>query len=418
VTAPVRSFRPRLGAIAIVALVVRAWYVVAVARHRALVGDSETYQLLARTLSDAQGYVRPRELLSGINIPTAEFPPVYPLMLAALNLLGFQAPTWHRLFGAFLGAVTVVLIGLLGRAVGGDRAGLTAAAIAAVYPQLIVFDGSLGSEVLAALLVTAIVFASFRATRITHFLAAGLLGGAAMLVRAELVVVLAAVLIPVAWKHWARWYALATLALGVAVVIGPWVLRNQVSLGHPVVFTNNSGTLLAGANCDNVFQGDQIGLWRLDCVPGPSGRDETVWSASQRQVGIDYARSHTGRLPAVAAVRVLRTFGVYDIGDQLRFESLEARPLNWLWYGWIGYVAVALAAVGGAVTQLRKNRAVRVLLVPIVVAALISVVGYGNQRFRLPAEPMIIVLAALGIEALRQRLTRKPITVDSSTPTD
>jgi 4-amino-4-deoxy-L-arabinose transferase-like glycosyltransferase len=395
--------------IGLVALVVRAVYVVAVARHRALIGDAETYQLLARTVSDAQGYVRPRELLNGINIPTAEFPPIYPLMLAALNLVGFTAPTWHRLFGAFLGAITVLLIGMLGRAVGGDRVGLVAAALAAVYPQLIVFDGSIGSEVLAALLVTALVLASFRATRITHFLAAGLLGGAAMLVRAELVVVLAAVLIPVAWRHWARWYALATLALGVAVIIGPWVLRNQVSLGHPVVFTNNSGTLLAGANCDGVYSGDQIGLWRLDCVPPPAGQDETVWSSAQRTAGVDFARNHAGRLPSVATVRVLRTFGMYDISDQLTFESLEARPLGWLWYGWIGYVLVGLTAIAGALTQVRKNRAVRVLLVPIVVTVLISAIGYGNQRFRLPAEPMIIVLAALGIDALLQRLTRKTL---------
>jgi 4-amino-4-deoxy-L-arabinose transferase-like glycosyltransferase len=401
-----RGFRRRLAALGAVALVVRAVYVVAVARHSGLVGDAETYQLLARTVSDAQGYVRPRELLNGINIPTAEFPPIYPLMLAALNLIGFTAPTWHRLFGAFLGAVTVLLIGQLGRAVGGDRVGLIAAAIAAVYPQLIVFDGSLGSEVLAAGLVTALVLASFRATRITHFLAAGLLGGAAMLVRAELVLVLAAVLVPVAWKHWARRYAVLTLALGVAVVVGPWVLRNEVSLGHPVVFTNNSGTLLSGANCDGVYHGDQIGLWRLDCVPAPTGRDETAWSSAQRSAGIDYARNHVDRLPAVGTVRVLRTFGMYDIGDQLKFESLEARPLQWLWYGWIGYLAVGLAALAGAITQLRKNRAVRVLLVPVAVTVLVSIAGYGNQRFRLPAEPMIVVLAALGIDAFWQRATR------------
>jgi hypothetical protein len=398
-----RRFRSLLGLIASVGLAIRAIYVVAIARHQGLIGDSETYELLARTVSDAQGYVRPRELLNGTIIPTAEFPPAYPLLLSALNLLGFSATTWHRLFGALLGCVTVVLIGLLGQAMSGARAGLIAAGLAAVYPQLIVFDGSIGSEGLAALLVVAIVLASFRSERVTHFLAVGLLGGTAMLVRAELVLVLAAVLIPVAWKHWARRYALAVLALGVGAIVGPWVLRNQVSLGHPVVFTNNSGTLLAGSNCAGVYSGPQIGLWRLDCVPAPTGRDETVWSGQQRKVGVNYARDHVGRLPAVGAVRLLRTFGLYDVPDQVQFESLEARPVGWLQLGWVVYIVVAAIALASAVHRLRIRAPLRILVVPIAVVGLVSIAGYGNQRFRLPAEPMIIVLAALGIDAVLRR---------------
>jgi hypothetical protein len=402
-----RLFRRSLAAIASVGLIVRSSYVVAVARHQALIGDSETYELLARTVADAQGYVRPRELLSGTIIPTAEFPPAYPLMLSALNLLGFNATTWHRLFGALLGSITVVLIGLLGKAIGNARVGLIAAGLAAVYPQLIVFDGSIGSEGLAALLVVSMVLASFRAERVTHFLAVGLLGGTAMLVRAELVLVLAAVLIPVVWKHWARRYALAVLALGVGAIVGPWVLRNQVSLGHPVVFTNNSGTLIAGSNCPGVYSGPQIGLWRLDCVPAPTGRDETVWSSQQRSAGVSYARGHLGRLPVVGAVRLLRTFGLYDVPDQVQFESLEARPVGWLQLGWVVYIVVAATALASAVHRLRSKAPLRVLVVPIAVVGLVSIVGYGNQRFRLPAEPMIIVLAALGIDAvLRHRIAR------------
>jgi Dolichyl-phosphate-mannose-protein mannosyltransferase len=406
-----RRFGTLLAAIAAIGLVIRTVYVVAVARHQALIGDSETYELLARTVSDAQGYVRPRELAAGTIIPTAEFPPAYPLILSALNLLGFQATTWHRLFGALLGCITIVLIGQLGRAMGGTRAGLIAAGVAAVYPQLIVFDGSIGSEGLAALLVVAIVLASFRAERVTHFLAVGLLGGTAMLVRAELVLVLAAVLIPVAWRHWARRYSLAVLAVGVGAIVGPWVLRNQVSLGHPVVFTNNSGTLIAGANCAGVYSGPQIGLWRLDCVPAPTGSDETVWSSEQREVGVDYARDNLGRLPVVGAVRLLRTFGLYDVPDQVQFESLESRPVGWLQLGWVVYIVVAGIAVASGVHRLRRKAPLRVLVVPIVLVGLVSIAGYGNQRFRLPAEPMIIVLAALGIDAaLNHRQARNSAT--------
>ena len=44
---------------------------------------------------------------------------------------------------ALVGTVTVVLVGLLARRVAGERAGLIAAAVAAVYPLLWLADGSL-----------------------------------------------------------------------------------------------------------------------------------------------------------------------------------------------------------------------------------------------------------------------------------
>ena len=390
-------FRWRLFLIVIGAFAVRAAYVLAVGRHQPLIGDAETYHLLAETVSNGRGYVRPRELFNGVVIPTAEFPPAYPLVLSAASLLGFDTPSWHHMVGAFLGAATVLLIGLVGRALGGDRLGLVAATLAAIYPQLIVFDGAINNEGMAAMLVAGLVLAALRSHRISHFFAAGMVGGIAVLTRTELLLVVLLALVPVANRHWARRYSLAALAIGVIGVVGPWAVRNSVSLGHTTVFTNNSGTLLAGSNCDAVYRGEQMGLWRLDCVPDPSGTDETDWASEQRSVGINYAFDNADRVPVVVLIRVARTFGVYDPIDQVRFESLEARPVRWLEWAWGAYLVMAAFAVFGLVQRRRRNQPMRALVAPLLGVVLIAALGYGNQRFRVPAEPVIVVLGSAGL---------------------
>jgi 4-amino-4-deoxy-L-arabinose transferase-like glycosyltransferase len=403
------TFRWRLLAIVLGALAIRTAYVIAVARHQPLIGDAETYHLLAETVSSGRGYVRPRELFSGEVIPTAEFPPAYPLILSVASLLGFGSPSWHHMVGALIGSATVLLVGLIGRALGGDRLGLVAATLAAMYPQLIIFDGAINNEGLAAMLVAALVLAALRSNRISHFFAAGMVGGIAMLTRTELLLIVVLALVPVANRHWARRYSLAALVIGVIGVVGPWAVRNSVSLGHFTVFTNNSGTLLAGSNCDSVYRGEQVGLWRLDCVPAPTGSDESAWSAEQRSVGVNYAFDNADRVPFVLLARVARTFGIYDPIDQVRFESLEARPVRWLEIAWGAYLVMAAFALFGLLQRRRRRLSIRALVAPLLGVVLIAAIGYGNQRFRVPAEPIIVVLGAAGLLEAIDRVRGVPV---------
>ena len=74
-------------------------------------------------------------------------------MLTGLYELGGTGQEAQRLLGSLFGAGTIVTLAVLGRRVGGDRVGLIAAAVAAVYPMLITADGALMSESLYGFLV-------------------------------------------------------------------------------------------------------------------------------------------------------------------------------------------------------------------------------------------------------------------------
>lgn len=397
---------------AIAGVTLRVLYVlVAVDGRIRLTGDAETYHLLGRVLADGEGYVRPRELLDdGISIPTAEFPPLYPSTLAVLDLLGVDTPTGQRLVGALLGAITVVVVALLGQAVAGRVAGVVAGWLTALSPQLVVYDGALLSEGLYVALAATTLLAVYRAraaegvAQLRWWVVAGAAVGLATLTRSEAVLLLPLLLVPAtrAPGDPARWVRAALLtSAGVIVCVGAWTIRNAVSLDHVLPFTNNSGTLVAGANCDRVYTGDQIGLWRLDCVAlvDVSGLDETEAAAERRRAGIDYATDHLERVPAVGAVRLARTFGMWDVRTQLYYESLEGREYHWLWAGWIGWLILAPLAVAGAVAQRRAQRLLWPLLVPVGIVAATALSAYGNQRFRALAEPSVTVLAATALAA-------------------
>ncbi|MGI9644926.1 MAG: glycosyltransferase family 39 protein, partial [Ilumatobacteraceae bacterium] len=345
-------------------VVLRVVYVLAVVRGRIpLNGDAETYHLLGAQLANGEGYIRPTEFMeSGARIPTAEFPPMYPMFLAGVDLLGVDSPVGQRVVGALLGGVTIVVIALLGAAVAGRTAGMAAAWVAAAYPQLVLLDGSLMSEGLATLLIATVLLAVVSARsaesdrrRRTWWAVAGAATGLAVMTRSEFLLLVPLLLVPATRsddrRAWARTAAVACAST--IVFTGAWTVRNAASLGHFQPFTNNSGTALAGANCDAVYSGVQIGGWRLDCVPSGLSEDETVRAGEARRIGLEYARDHAGELPSVVAARLGRTVGVWDVRSNLFFESLESRDYDWLWAAWIAWLVLAPLAIVGAVAQRR-----------------------------------------------------------------
>src|SRR4051812_15388466 len=115
---PVRrpdGFELRLGAIAAGAVAIRV--VAAIATNDHLVqGDAMTFHQVAQHLADGQGFHQ-----AFTSAPTAEHPPAWEVVLAAADKVGANGYLSHRLLGGLIGTVTVVLVGLLGRAVGGAR---------------------------------------------------------------------------------------------------------------------------------------------------------------------------------------------------------------------------------------------------------------------------------------------------------
>ena len=410
-----------LGAIAAVAFALRVAVIVFVKPHVPELGDASAYHLLANHLADGRGYIRPFDLVRfHLMVPTAEYPPVHPFVLSLVARLGVRSVEGQRIALSVVGTGTVALIGILGRRIAGRATGIVAAILAALSPMMFLSDATLMSETVFAFLATLALVLALRARDVPSLARIAPLGvvlGLAVLTRAEAGVLAMLLILPIAWRApgtLPRRIGLAAtgLILMFAVVL-PWTARNQATF-HEFVFVSNNLDVFAGANCELTYSGESLGSWRATFRPGDTGKglcftgyngrqphfNEARAANAARDKGIDYLRDHVDQLPKVMAARLLRTFGLFRPAQQIRLEALEGRPESWERAGtWLEWALYPLAAAG-LIMLWRRRAPVGVLIAAIVSVSVATLITYGNQRFRIGAEPAILVAAAAALVAL------------------
>jgi Dolichyl-phosphate-mannose-protein mannosyltransferase len=404
-----RGFAGALAAIAAAGFGLRLLYVLAYSKGLPVTGDALTYHLVAGRLAAGDGFVRPVHagLPAPLGIgPTAEHPPLFELLLAALDRVGVDSVLGQKAAMCVVGTATVVLVGLAARDLAGKRAGLIAAALAAAYPLLWVAEGSLMSESLYGALMAGLLLAAIRFARAPGPRGAALLGalaGLATLTRGEALLLAPILLLPLALTRAlpvGRRAGLAAASLvAMALVLAPWTIRNAIRFDRPVIVSTNSSALLAGANCRSSYHGRFLGLWQFRCYGRRPPGDESRKAAVYRRRGLDYARDHAGRLPLVLAARMGRVWDLYRPGQQVNYEYFEGRSKTASRLGLIAYYPLLVLAIAGALL-LRRGR--RPLLPVLALPALVSVTAlltYGLTRFRFAAEPALVVLAAVALDA-------------------
>jgi 4-amino-4-deoxy-L-arabinose transferase-like glycosyltransferase len=403
-----RRFWRILLLIVLGAFALRVGYVMLAKRSEPLVGDQLYYNAQANTLARGHGFTDFRD-----GTQTAEHPPLTALALTPTSWVmerfdpGGSHVLAQRLTMTMFGAAVVVLIGLLGRSVAGPRAGLLAAAVAALYPNLWINDGLVMSETLATLAVALAILLTYRFIRAPNPLNAVWVGaacGLAMLARAELGLLLPLMVLPVALLLKSlpvvRQLVLFLVAcLGALVIVSPWLIANLTRFDEPVLFSTNDGLTICGANLQRTWYGDGTGLWALDCAghPVPPG-DRSVVSNTLRSEGLHFIRDHLGRLPVVVAVRVARVWSLYAPGQMASYNVNEGRDEAVSWAGFVTFWILVPCAVAGGVVLRRRRVPITPLVAQFVVVTVTAAAIYGLVRFRIPAEVSLVVLAAVAVD--------------------
>jgi hypothetical protein len=413
-------FDVALAGLAVLGLGARVAYGLATKDPGGFTGDALWYHLVANNLADGQGFVVPFQFISpeevrfGIGehpVPTAFHLPLFPTVLAAFSLVGLEGQTAHMLVGCALGALTVVLVGLVGARLAGPVAGLLAAGIAALYPPLVMNDSVLLSESLTGPTIAGALLAALRLRErptAARAVVLGVLIGLAALNRTEALLLVVLLGVPALLPSRSPRLA-ALVVLASAVTIAPWVVRNVTTFDRATFLTTGDGSVFKGANCPTTYRGASIGSWDPGCLAGYRvPRDESVLSARWRDDALDFARDNAGRVPVVMGARVARTFSLYPSpARQVReLDFIEDRPRALVWIALAAYAAaVALSLVGIAALRERPG-VVAIMLAPVALAVVTSALGYGTWRFRQPADVAIVLLAAAGLAWLTGRMRR------------
>ena len=290
------------------------------------------------------------------------------------------------------------MIGLIGRAVAGNRAGLLAAAIAAMYPNLWINDGLVMSETLATLSVALAILLAYRFIRVAAPGNGGVgrrrvRAGDARPGRARAAAPAdgaAGRAVPEGSSRSSASSLLFLLACVVALaVVSPWLVANLTRFDEPVLFSTNDGLthLRRQPPPHLVRRGHRRVGARLRELPGAEGRPVGGVERAARATACDFIRDHLGRLPVVVGVREARVWSLYAPGFMANYNVNEGRDVEVSWAGFFAFwVLVPCAVVGGV--QLRRRRVpitplvAQFVIVAVTAAAIYGLVALPHRRPR------------------------------------
>jgi 4-amino-4-deoxy-L-arabinose transferase-like glycosyltransferase len=408
-----RSFRRRGAVVVLLGFALRVAYSL-YRRSIPLGGDPYFYFYQGKAIARGQGFIHPYTLFTQGRVEqAADHPPLFSLFLALLNKVGVTSLTGQLLANCVIGSVTVVLVMVLTRRSTSASTALAAGSLAAVYPNVAIFDGLLLTETWSMMFMVAAVLALvmyLEAPSVKLAAWSGLLFGLGGLVRAEYllaVVLVAAYLLVIGQRSRTFKQALGhSLVLGVAagVTVAPWVLYNQNRFERPVGMSIGFEYILPLTNCEQVYFGEAVGYWFLDCISPASERaaavngDESIIAREAAKDGIAYITAHKARALQMPFFRVGRLLGLYQPFQQARLDTgIEGRERPIEAVGFVlWYLLASLSVIG--VVALRKARVlVFPLVLPAAVMVMTAAITYGTTRFRACFEPFACILAAVAL---------------------
>jgi Dolichyl-phosphate-mannose-protein mannosyltransferase len=348
--------------------------------------------------------------------PTAFRPPLFPLALAATyELTGARAPQtrWDagRALEVVLGTLTVALVYLIALELWGSGVALIAAAIAAVYPPLLLIGSSLLSESLFTPLVLLAVLAALRARRgsrpFAWAIASGAVVGLAALTRGNGIVLV----VPVGFLLWTERPRLRPRSLrapvamlaATLVVLVPWAVRNASVFHRFVPLTTETGYTLAGQYGPEArSRHDFPYLWtppvaqlKQAFAAEPRG-DEAAISDHLQSRAFSYAGDHPGVVAKTLGWNALRMLNLPGPGLERWGAPFESYPRGLAVASvYAFWVLGALAALGAATLAARR---VPWAVWGVPAAVILSALPFiATTRLRAPADPFLVMLAALAV---------------------
>jgi hypothetical protein len=387
--------------------------------HKPLTHDEREYLALAHSVAAGRGFVYDASHDTGTAQQFGRAP-VYPLFLAIVGAGTTEsdaAPARVKVVQSIVGAIGVGLIGLLARRAAGPRAGVAAAAIAAVYPPLVWICAYVLSEALystlalltALLLDTALdrtggVSTAERGRRgMAIAAAASLTAGLAMLVRPAMLLFLP---LGVWWLISLRRPSLAAVLVVTSLaVITPWTVRNFRVYGTFVLIASEGGVTFWTGN-----------------HPLARGEGDLAANPDIKIAEIAFRRAHPGLTAEQLeplyyrdAVQHIAQHPIWWLGLLARKAFYTIVPVGpsytlhstkYLVASVASYLLVLPWAVIGARAWWRGARPPEALFVLAASAAIAGLVFFPQERFRIPViDPALIVCAGI---ACAERLRSAP----------
>ena len=371
--------------------------------------DAHTYTVQARTIAAG----------AWLDFTQGAFwqPPLYPWLLGAVSALWPESFfVAARVLQAGLGAMSCVLLFVIGRRLCGAAGGFAAALALALYGPAIYFDAELLPATLG-LLLPLLLFVSLPDTASSwwRWLGVGVVLGVGAIGVPTILALTPCLVLWLLTRRYERPVAaragrLAAVAAGVLLVVAPVGARNFVFGGDAVLISWNGGVNFYLGNNPDYPATTHIrpGQPWLDLMANAAAAGQGSGSANSRffyAAALDFIRADPGQWSRQVGDKMRRLLHGEEIGrnqspylarrDSPLLATLMWRRLLWFPFGLVAPLAVV--GVGVALTRPGRRR---------LVAGFILSYGAGlvlffvTSRYRLPIVPFALLAAVLGLVAL------------------
>jgi 4-amino-4-deoxy-L-arabinose transferase-like glycosyltransferase len=365
---------------------------------------------IAHSLAVGTGFSSPFRVETG---PTAWMPPVYPLLLAGVFRI-FGVYTFHSFIAAAslnicFATLTCIPIFFAGKRIGGLTVAAGAAWLWAIFPNAILIPvQSMWDASLSALLVAAIFSATLAlagSSRVRDWCGYGLLWGCTLMTNATLIALLPLLLGWLAYRAWKRqrpWIGRAALSIGIVVLCCvPWTIRNYEIFHTFVPLRSVLGLQLWLGNNDNthdIFRAELHPIYDADERAKYVEMGEIAYMHEKQLEAVQYMQTHPAREAHLIGRRII---SLWSGGTPTPLTDFVNIPSLWFRFVLLFNVIATLAALLGIVILFRGRN---VYTFPVAVFPIVFPWAYYLTlvlpRYRLPIDPIVMLLAAVAFESL------------------
>ncbi|MCP4665732.1 MAG: tetratricopeptide repeat protein [Deltaproteobacteria bacterium] len=395
-----KAIRPWLLVIFLVALTYRCFYFLEARQHPLFLNpviDAEQHHAWAQRISSG--------LILGSGPDDVFKPCFYPLLLGGLYYLWGPNIAVMQWLQFILGSLSAALTALLGAALLGKRAGIAAGFVCALYAPFLFFEGQLLTPAISIflnlLLMLMLIRPSPRWGRI------GVLGGVAAGFRPDmligLILVCAYRLLGVAARenNQRALIKAAFLVAGFLAVAVPVMARNYAIAGQWVFFSSNGGI--------NFYTGNRQGTDGVTAIPTGLAWEQAISTVPEEILPEPGSTSRLWFSRGLEAISDDPLAWLKLLGKKAFafFNGMEFR--NNIGYNWfrqdiaclkipfVQYWPVsALGLLGMVLGLLYRKKAPQRTMILLWIAGYFTVglIFFVTARFRLPAVPFMMILAA------------------------
>jgi len=399
-----KHWLPILCAIILVGVSLRIAFIVYFGYDNLPRSDGLLHYGLASSIAEGNGFAIGGE-------PCLSRMPGYPFAIAPIIAV-FANPFSARLFNLVLSVFTISLIYFLGNKLWGKKVGLTAAFLLAVYPSAILFNYMFIGENIAILLNLLAVLALYYSVKQKGFktallaAAAGFCWGLATLNVGNIILVIPVIPL-VLWavtRDLRRSVIIgAFVIVAFTVTMAPWTIRNYKLTGRFIPLRTQSGLLLYGSNCPQAienkwFRGKHAFFKREWNALKQAGWEEWEIDDYYRTKTVYYLRDNPGSIPILLWNKFYHYLTPYKhLADSPNRYILLVYALPVLIFTIVGTVAIVR----------RGPREAVYLLIPFSASQIGCLIYFASERFKYPAGPFILLVAAAGVVYIIRVIARK-----------